>query len=200
MNKLGSTIYKYKNSVILVWVGIIVFFGFFALRLPSVLSGNGFEFDGEYKQTKEIIEEDFGQHPSSVIVLYEKEGGASEEKWQSFIKDSFEKAEKIAVDSVSPFKQEGMIKENIAYGVLMFDKEASSMSEEINDLRKALKNKDGIKVSITGEPVIVKDLNQASQDDLAKAEMIGLPIALIVLVLAFGSLVAALSQPGCRCW
>jgi putative drug exporter of the RND superfamily len=191
VNKLGSAIYKYKKSVILVWVGIIVFFGFFALQLPSVLRGNGFEFDGEYKQTKEIIEEDFGQHPSSVIVLYEKEGEASEEKWKSFIKDSFEKAEKIAEDSVSPFQQEGMIKENIAYGLLMFDKEASSMSEEINDIRKVLKNTDGIKVSITGEPVIVKDLNQASQDDLAKAEMIGLPIALIVLVLAFGSLVAA---------
>jgi putative drug exporter of the RND superfamily len=191
VNKLGSAIYKYKKSVILVWVGIIVFFGFFALQLPSVLSGNGFEFDGEYKKTKEIIEEDFGQHPSSVIVLYENEGEASEEKWKSSIKNSFEKAEQLAADSVSPFQQEGMIKENIAYGVLMFDKEASSMSEEINDLRKVLKNTDGIKVSITGEPVIVKDLNQASQDDLAKAEMIGLPIALLVLVLAFGSLVAA---------
>ncbi|MCM3664227.1 MMPL family transporter [Mesobacillus subterraneus] len=191
MNKLGSAIYKYKKSVILVWVGIIVFFGFFALQLPSVLSGNGFEFDGEYKKTKEIIEEDFGQHPSSVIVLYENEGEASDEKWKSSIKNSFEKAEQLAADSVSPFQQEGMIKENIAYGVLMFDKEASSMSEEINDLRKVLKNTDGIKVSITGEPVIIKDLNQASQDDLAKAEMIGLPIALLVLVLAFGSLVAA---------
>nr|WP_285856849.1 MMPL family transporter [Mesobacillus subterraneus] len=175
----------------MVWVGIIVFFGFFALQLPSVLSGNGFEFDGEYKKTKEIIEEDFGQHPSSVIVLYENEGEASDEKWKSSIKNSFEKAEQLAADSVSPFQQEGMIKENIAYGVLMFDKEASSMSEEINDLRKVLKNTDGIKVSITGEPVIIKDLNQASQDDLAKAEMIGLPIALLVLVLAFGSLVAA---------
>jgi putative drug exporter of the RND superfamily len=191
VNNLGSAIYKYKKSMVLVWVGIIIFFGFFALQLPSVLSGNGFEFEGEYKKTKEIIEADFGQHPSSVIVLYEKEGEASEEKWKSSIKNSFEKAEQLATDSVSPFQQEGMIKENIAYGVLMFDKEASSLSEEINDLRKVLKNTDGIKVSITGEPVIVKDLNQASQDDLAKAEMIGLPIALLVLVLAFGSLVAA---------
>jgi putative drug exporter of the RND superfamily len=44
---------------------------------------------------------------------------------------------------------------------------------------------------MTGEPIIVQDLNTASQEDLAKAEMIGLPIALIVLILAFGSLVAA---------
>jgi RND superfamily putative drug exporter len=44
---------------------------------------------------------------------------------------------------------------------------------------------------MTGEPVIVQDLNKASQEDLAKAEMIGLPIALFVLILAFGGIVAA---------
>lgn len=193
MDKFGSFIFKYKISVILVWIGLIIFLGFFALQLPSVLRGNGFEFNGEYKQTKNILEEDFGQHKASIIVVYDKEKSVSKEDWHSLIKDSFEEATKAsgAEDSVSPFQQEGMLKENIAYGLLLFDKDASSMGKEINELRDALKNEDGVKVSITGEPVIVKDLNQASQDDLAKAEMIGLPIALIVLVFAFGSLVAA---------
>jgi putative drug exporter of the RND superfamily len=38
---------------------------------------------------------------------------------------------------------------------------------------------------------MVEDLNEASQKDLAKSEMIGLPIALLVLIFAFGGLVAA---------
>lgn len=193
MNKLGGFIFNYKKTIILVWVGLILFLGFFALQLPSVLSGNGFEFNGEYKQTKNILEKDFGQHRASIIILYEKEKIISEDDWVAFIKESFEDAAKAsgAVDSVSPFHQKGMMKENIAYGLLFFDKDASSMGEDINGLREVLKDENGIKVSITGEPVIVKDLNQASQDDLAKAEMIGLPIALIVLILAFGSIVAA---------
>ncbi|MEH7886747.1 MMPL family transporter [Bacillus sp. JJ1609] len=193
MNKLGSFIFRYKGTVILIWVGFIIFLGFFALQLPSVLSGNGFEFNGEYKQTKNILEKDFGQHQASIIILYEKEKSVSKEDWVAFIKDSFEEATKAsgAEDSVSPFQQKGMLKDNIAYGLLLFDKDASSMGDDINGLREVLKDENGIKVAITGEPVIVKDLNQASQDDLAKAEMIGLPIALIVLILAFGSLVAA---------
>jgi putative drug exporter of the RND superfamily len=193
VNKLGSFIFRFKKTVILIWIGLIMFLGFFALQLPSVLSGNGFEFEGEYKQTKKILEEHFGQHKASVIVLYEKEPSVSKEDWHEFIKDSFDEASKVsgADDSVSPFIQAEMLKEDIAYGLLMFDKDAASLGDEINALREVLKPGDGIKVSITGEPVIVKDLNQASQDDLAKAEMIGLPIALIVLVLAFGSLVAA---------
>lgn len=193
MNKLGSFIFRFKKTVILIWIGLIMFLGFFALQLPSVLSGNGFEFEGEYKQTKKILEEHFGQHKASVIVLFEKEPSVSKEDWHEFIKDSFDEAGKAsgADDSVSPFIQAEMLKEDIAYGLLMFDKDAASLGDEINALREVLKPGDGIQVSITGEPVIVKDLNQASQDDLAKAEMIGLPIALIVLVLAFGSLVAA---------
>lgn len=193
MNKLGNFIFKYKKTVILVWVGIIIFLGFFALQLPSVLSGNGFEFNGEYKQTKNILEKDFGQHKASIIILYEKDKNVSEKDWVAFIKASFEEATKAsgADDSVSHFQQKGMMKENMAYGLLLFDKDASSMGVDIDGLRKVLKDENGIKVALTGEPVIVKDLNQASQDDLAKAEMIGLPIASIVLILAFGSLVAA---------
>ncbi|MGA9228161.1 MAG: MMPL family transporter [Mesobacillus sp.] len=193
MNKFGSFIFRYKGTVILIWVGLIIFLGFFALQLPSVLSGNGFEFNGEYKQTKNILEKDFGQHQASIIILYEKEKSVSKEDWVAFIKDSFEEATEAsgAEDNVSPFQQKGMLKENIAYGLLFFNKDASSMGDDINGLREVLKDENGIKVAITGEPVIVKDLNQASQDDLAKAEMIGLPIALIVLILAFGSIVAA---------
>lgn len=193
MKKLASVILKYKKAVLFIWIGIIIGFGFFALQLPSVLSGNGFEFDGEYKQTKKILEEDFGQHTSSIIVLFEKDKDIKEEDWHLFIKDSFEKAEQAskAEDSISPFQQEDMLKDNSAYGILLFDKSAESMTDEINNLRDVLKNKNGLTISLTGEPVIVKDLNQASQEDLAKAEMIGLPIALIVLILAFGGLVAA---------
>ena len=84
-----------------------------------------------------------------------------------------------------------MLKDDIAYGALLFEKESDSLNDTITELRSILKEKDGMSASITGEPVIVKDLNQASQDDLAKAEMIGLPIAMVVLILAFGSLVAA---------
>lgn len=185
--------FRFKKTVIIIWIAIIAVFGIFATKLPSVLSGNGFEFNGEYKQNRQILDDDFKQPKSSIIVLFEKENNVNKADWEKFITDSLKKAGNIpAVESVvSPFEQQGMSKENHAYGVLTFEKESGSLGETINKLRSVLKDKDGMKVLITGEPVIVKDLNQASQEDLAKAEMIGLPIALIVLVLAFGSLVAA---------
>ncbi len=193
MRKLGQFMFRYKKTVILLWVALIAIFGFYAAKLPSVLSGNGFEFNGDYNQTRQILDDDFNQPKSVILVLFEKEKNIHTQDWEAFIKNSLKKAGDVPTVEgvVSPFEQPGMITENSAYGILTFEKDSGSLNETINQLDKVLKDKDGMKVSLTGEPVIAKDLNQASQEDLAKAEMIGLPIALVVLVLAFGSLIAA---------
>lgn len=193
MNRLGLFVYQYRKAVIILWTLIILGFGFFALKLPTVLSGNGFEFDDEYNQTKTFLEKDFHHPRSSIIVLFEKEEHISEENFHSYIEDSLTSAGKLpGVDGIiTPFDQEGMLREKLAYGLLTFDKDSADMGDDVANLRSLLKDSEGIDVSITGEPVIVKDLNQASQEDLAKAEMIGLPIALIVLIFAFGGLAAA---------
>jgi RND superfamily putative drug exporter len=172
---------------------MIVGFGFFASRLPTVLSGNGFEYQGEYKQTNKLLEKDFGQPKSSIILLFHHDKQIKDPVWKNFITDTFEniKGLKSIKTITTPFGHEGMMKDQYAYGVLAFDKESENLGQEINWLRSKIKNNPGLTVTMTGEPVIVQDLNKASQEDLAKAEMIGLPIALIVLVLAFGGIVAA---------
>ncbi|MFZ7946440.1 MMPL family transporter [Neobacillus sp. 19] len=193
MEKFGGYIYRNRKWVLMIWVIIICLCGFFALKLPSVLSGNGFEYKGEYNETRKLLEENFGHAKSSIILVFEKDQSVSNTDFRKFIKvtieklDDFDGAKKIT----SPFEREGMIKDQNAYGLITFDKKAENLSKEIEKLKTLLKNKPGLKVTMTGEPIIVQDLNVASQEDLAKAEMIGLPIALLVLVLAFGSLVAA---------
>jgi putative drug exporter of the RND superfamily len=193
MQKFGGFIYRHRKLVLMLWILLIISFGFFALKLPSVLSGNGFEFKGEYNETRKILEKDFGQAKSTIILVFQRKGTVSDEEWNKFIKDTFVNLKDFdgAQKTTTPFEREGMLKKDYAYGVLSFNKKAESLGKEINQLKEKLKNKDGLKVTMTGEPVIVQDLNTASQEDLAKAEMIGLPIALLVLILAFGGLVAA---------
>ncbi|WP_335871996.1 MMPL family transporter [Bacillus sp. 2205SS5-2] len=193
MNRFGRMMYRYRKWMIVLWVLMIGFFAFFAMKLPSVLSGNGFEYDGEFKQTMTVLEKDFGQYASSIIVLFENEQQLSEEEFGRSITSTLstlgenEQVEKV----VTPFMQEGMKNENFAYGLLLFNEVPGELTNTIEELSETLTSVSQVKVSMTGEPVIVKDLNEASQEDLAKAETIGLPIALLVLILAFGGLVAA---------
>lgn len=193
MEKLGVIIYRYRKWVLALWILIIGFSGVFALKLPSVLSGNGFEYKGEYNETRKLLENDFGQAKSSIILVFQRESSVSDDDWNQFIQTTFVDLKEFdsAKSITTPYDREGMIKEDYAYGLLSFDRSAEDLSDEIDQLNKILKNKKGLNVTMTGEPIIVQDLNLASQEDLAKAEMIGLPIALIVLVLAFGGLIAA---------
>ncbi|MEO2074145.1 MAG: MMPL family transporter [Bacillus sp. (in: firmicutes)] len=193
MEKFGNFLYTYRKWVLLVWITAIAFFGFFASKLPTVLSGNGFEYKGEYSETRKLLEDDFGQAKSSIILVFEKEQTISDEKFHEFIQDTYNNLHpfKTARQKISPLEREGMLKGNVAYGLLTFNKKAENLGNEINQLKDILYNKKGLKVTMTGEPIIVQDLNVASQEDLAKAEMIGLPIALMVLILSFGGLVAA---------
>ena len=50
----------------------------------------------------------------------------------------------------------------------------------------------GFACEITGQPAVLYDLNRRSSTDLLQAERIGLPLTLVILLLVFGSPVAAL--------
>ncbi|WP_257009232.1 MMPL family transporter [Bacillus sp. 7884-1] len=193
MGKLGGLIYRHRKTVLAFWLLIIIISVVFAIKLPSVLSGNGFEYKGEYNETRMLLEKEYGQAKSSIILVFERKSSVNDRDWNQYIKETFEDLKNFdgTKSITSPFDREGMIKDEVAYGLLAFDKKAEDLSTEIDQLNKILKNKQGLTVTMTGEPIIVQDLNIASQEDLAKAEMIGLPIALLVLVLAFGGLIAA---------
>ena len=64
------------------------------------------------------------------------------------------------------------------------------MSDVVTDIRDVIGDEAGI--TLTGASAISKDINTASQKDLITAEAIGLPIAIIVLLFAFGTVVASL--------
>lgn len=193
MQRLGGYIFRYRKLVVIIWLLIIGILGFIALKLPTVLGGNGFEYNGDYNKTRTILEKDFGEAKSTVILVFQRKQPIDDKTWEGFIEDTLAKLKGFdsIQDITSPFEKVGMLKEKYAYSILSFDKKAESLAKEMEELKKRLKNRKGLTVAMTGEPVIVHDLNVASQEDLAKAEMIGLPIALVVLILAFGGVVAA---------
>lgn len=62
----------------------------------------------------------------------------------------------------------------------------------IRAVTDAAARRSDLKIGTTGTASISEDLEAVSREDLARAEMIGLPIALLILVLVFRSVAAAL--------
>ncbi len=68
-------------------------------------------------------------------------------------------------------------------------------SENIDPVIRAVegaKGQEGFKVLITGQSTVNRDFREVADENLQAGEAFGVPIALIILVLVFGALVAAL--------
>ena len=185
--------YTYRKMLVIFWIVLTITMGFFALKMPGILQGSGFEMkDSPYDRANKLLEEHFGQSSSPYIVLFENNDNLSEEAFNKEIQDTLKKVDSIdGITSISsPLENGSQLKEDLAYASVSFEEEREP-ADNIHALERELKN-DSISLSLTGGDVIEEEMNEASQNDLKNAELIGVPVAMVVLLLAFGGLVAAL--------
>ncbi|WP_226585302.1 MMPL family transporter [Halobacillus litoralis] len=185
MRKLSSFIVKSHKWLLALWIIAAIGFGYFAIQLPSLLEGDGFRTDGEYETVENQLTETFDFPESTLLILFENQSNQK-------ISDTLENIRDLNLASHidSPIVEESMKKENIAYASIHFDNESLDMNEVIKEVKEVTSKAEG--TTLTGAPVISEDINKASQDDLKRAELIGLPVALVILLIAFGTVVASL--------
>lgn len=184
MKALAAFVTRFYKSIIAFWVLLIIASVYFAIQLPDKLQGDGFRTDGEHEQVMEVLTEKFDIPKDTILMVFD---GSSDE----IIEDSLIAVEdlNVADQIVSPLEDDSLRSGDIAYAQIHFTGETEDLPTIVEDIRAIADEEET--VSITGGPVINKDINTASQKDLASAEAIGLPIAIVVLLLAFGSVMAS---------
>lgn len=184
MRKIAELITGHYKFVLFFWLVATIVMGVFAIRIPSILEGNGFEMDKEHALVMEMVNEKFDLPKETLILVFEESNDAKIQRILSDIEEL-----KITSEIISPLDNKDMYKQDISYALLYFDGENLDMNEYLTQIQEIIDTKAGI--SITGMSAINKDVTEASQRDLIKAETIGLPIAIVVLLFAFGTVVAA---------
>lgn len=194
MHKFGQLLYKQRKAVLAIWVIIAVLLGIFALKLPSVLSGSGFEYDGTYDKVQAMLDDEFDIPESTSIILFEKQRDADQALFRTYIEDTLKRADKVDGISLyrSPLEDKEMMKDDRAYALLDMEEDGYSIAAQIEEIRAELKEDPQFSAGLTGGHVIEEDMSEAAQADLVRAEIIGIPIAIIVLLFAFKGVVAAL--------
>jgi putative drug exporter of the RND superfamily len=193
-SKLGKFTYTYRKLIVAFWIVVVALLLSFAVKLPEQLKGSGFEMDSEFNEVMNQLQEDFHYPTSTIILYFESENFAPHnEKYVNHVNDTIANiSQHSSIEKIiSPFQTPGMIAGNDAFAIVMFQKESSDLKEEISFIKNELISTKEIKTMLTGSAVINEDMNNASQEDLFKAEMIGVPAALIVLLFAFGGVIAA---------
>ncbi|RBW69043.1 MMPL family transporter [Bacillus taeanensis] len=186
--------YRFRKAILLSWLITAIVLGIFAFKLPSALHGSGFETEGTYAEVEKILKNDFNVPAHTMLLVFEKKTSeTSDEQLKTSMNNTLERLTELEGFSMisSSFETGEGIKQNAAYAAISFDENGQKSAQNIEKVRNKLANDEFINISLTGGPVIEEDMNMASQHDLKRAELIGLPIALIVLLFAFGGLVAA---------
>lgn len=193
-HKLAVLSIRYPKTIILLWSLFLIFFGFYASKLPTVLKDHGLLPDGDFAKVQQILSSDFHIPEDPVILLFENKKNVSPRQFQRFIQQTLIQMQGMdgLTEVVSPLNREGMLKRNFGYALLVFKQKSYEMKQVLDEIHNRLPTHSGISVKLTGKSAVQADVNRASEHDLRKAERIGIPVAFIILWLAFGGIVSAI--------
>ena len=199
IGRLGRYTATHFRVVAIAWVGLAVALGIFAPKVEHALSGAGWEATGsESVEARELVDRNFDGLSSSAlqVVVYSPEQTVSDPAFDSAVTGAEEVlAGDERVSTVVPPEPGLSISRDRHTAVIQAGAadDPNEMVRAADDLKGELAGLggQGIDVNLTGASGMWSDFNEANKTAMLKSELISWPVTLGILLLAFGSLVAA---------
>ncbi|ADG77361.1 MMPL domain protein OS=Tsukamurella paurometabola (strain ATCC 8368 / DSM / CCUG 35730 / CIP 100753 / JCM 10117 / KCTC 9821 / NBRC 16120 / NCIMB 702349/ NCTC 13040) OX=521096 GN=Tpau_0724 PE=4 SV=1 [Tsukamurella paurometabola] len=197
--RLGGWVVDHRRGVSVVWVLAIIALGVFAPFVEKNLSGAGWQANGsESVQAREAAQAHFGGNASHAIQVVVSSTGATLDRSDGprvlarvteILRADPRIGEIIAPQPGASLSADGRTAV-ILGGAGADTNEMVRAATDLKDPLRAVSVGD-ITVSPTGSSMLWSDFNAANLSAMLKSEMLSWPVTLAILVLAFGTLVAA---------
>jgi uncharacterized membrane protein YdfJ with MMPL/SSD domain len=191
----GRLVHKLRWFILAIWVIALAASVPFAAQLTSVLTGGGYNLNqSESVAVGNLIQQKFNLPQSSVLVVFQSaDTPVSNPAYQSEVSGFMDRAQGFG--HVTSVEQAGVGNDGkTTYVTINFDQSAGDVEPRIADLKTLLPEGDNAgpaHVWVTGGPAIYREFTEITDSETRGAEEKELPIALVVLVIVFGTLVAA---------
>jgi RND superfamily putative drug exporter len=187
-------------------VGIWVLFVVLAMGLGSAAGrvdvGDSDQLRGETSTAARIIEDAGIEEPASETVLVQAKGeglAATDQEFRSAVTAVVTAVEKTGevTDVTSPYESDTISKDGRS-ALVQFDMRGDSdtagerVEPVLNAVEEVQKDHESLRIEEIGGASMMKTFDDAFGDDFKKAEYSAVPVALGILLIAFGALVAAL--------
>ncbi|HLA17532.1 MAG TPA: MMPL family transporter, partial [Candidatus Limnocylindrales bacterium] len=196
----GAFVYRFRRPVLVLSVLAAIGLSITGQQLGSELSQGGWlDPASESAQVADHLADDFGAGRGSLIVLVRGGDGANaaSPEFQAALADTIAevRTDPLVADVVG-YAETGdrrfiSTDGTAAYVVLGLSVADEESVEHIDALEAKIAAPAGYTAIATGYGPIQRDSNVQSQDDLVRAEIVSFPLTLVILVLVFGSLIAA---------
>jgi uncharacterized membrane protein YdfJ with MMPL/SSD domain len=196
----GRFVYRRRRWVALLSVLVAaISFGFAAQTSSVLTTGGWYDPSSESQQVAQRLSTDFGHGGSSVVVLFvaPSRTDATSPAFQAQVASALTSLQADSrVSSIVGYAQTGSPSFISTSGDATFVLVNLNLTEDqamtaVDGIRSEIGKPDGITVQLTGAAALSAATTAQSAKDLARAESISLPIALLILILVFGSLIAA---------
>ena len=199
IGRLGRWAAEHRRRVFVGWAVVAVGLGVLAPRVETALSGAGWQASGsESVQAREQIDRNFagaGGYALQVAVHSADLVATAPEFRQTVARAQRVLRRDPDVGRVSPPQPGLSISRDGHTAVIRAGAAAdpNAMVDAADRLKTQLADaaRPGVAVNLTGASGMWSDFNQANREAMLKSEFISWPVTMAILVLAFGSLVAA---------
>ncbi len=191
----GRQVYRFRWFVIAFWVIVVGISIPFAAQIGSVLQGGGYSFkDSESTQVDNVLTGKLHQPLAQALVVFQSTSTpVSDPAYQQEVNNFMGQARSFP--NVTEVTQGGTGQDGrTTYVMVNFNQGENKVEQQMADFHKLLPSDSTAgpaKAYLSGDPAIFKELTTITQTDVEHAELAALPIALLVLLVVFGTLVAA---------
>jgi RND superfamily putative drug exporter len=197
---LGRFSYRFRRWILPIGLALVIGLIVWVSQAGGDLSQGGWQIEGsESMATEQLLADRFGEQATAIFVILEDpDGDAGSEAFQDVVADTTAPLlDDPAVDEVITYADNGDPRFLSFDGATTFalvrlnspDEEAVDDSRRLVDLVEQPAEAEAMWV--TGVPVVYDEFNAVIEEDLRQAELLSLPIAGIILLVVFGTLIGA---------
>jgi putative drug exporter of the RND superfamily len=196
--KWGKWIYKTRWMTIITW---LILFAMCAPFLPHIMepfqSSGLIANNSESAETRKFLDKKFGHNYNRLIVMYQMPNAKiNNQNSLQQIEQSLSKLKQLKKQPTiilpNMYNQQISKDQHSAYAIVVLPQKNPISHKFYLKIKEQIKTPPNMKVLIGGEAVFVEDVNQQTQEDLYTSDAVAIPLSIIVLILVFGTLIAAL--------
>jgi len=199
MDRLAGVLGRRRRWVVAAWLAVVLAALPFAARQTEHLTGGGFDVPGsESKAVADAMQGVFAREASGIGVLLRAEPGASTAEAAAAVgrvEAAVAGAEGVSLPPAVARRGEARLaRDGRALLPLTSSVPADQLIDPAVELRDDLDPgaaDGGVTPYLIGQPTVWAGMQELSKRDLESAELTGFPIVALILLVVFGSLVAA---------
>ena len=194
---LGRLAVRRRWWIVAAWLAVLAVAIPIAPTVVGQLRAGGFILpELESARAKQLLQDELGAPPSAIVIVFssatlkagdpEFEAAAAEA-----VRDvpSAPHFARLISHTLAP--RQVSADGSIAYDVVLLNIAPDDSPAALPGIEERLRHPPGILVELAGGPAFYGDVQEVSESDLQRSEIISLPLAAIALLLVFGSVVAA---------